>query len=230
MSAICNDRDPENCHRNYCQREKVCAESAASAPATQPAGAGVLVGREQDSFHVANAETKGVQGVGPVGFVARHADRSKTDTTTSVADSSRVQASNARVYTDAQLAAGVEALGICRDMGIPLSDETVAGIVYDYMTAEGPKRPLTIYMDEDPIDVEQFYRAKGFERMPATPTMTGAEIRDCGWKKQYERQMFIDHGNTGIPFEPIGTTQAVILMDGMRFVSIPPATCGEASR
>lgn len=194
------------------------------------------------------AAEQGLVGVGAIpfaGFVARHADRSKTDTTTSVAvdasreqiqdhlavaDSRRVQASNSRVYTDAQLAAGVEALGICRGMGIPLSDETVAGVVYDYMTAAGPKRPLTIYMDEDPIDVEQFYRSKGFERMPATPTMTGAEIRDCGWKKQYERQMFIDHGNTGIPFEPIGTTQAVILMDGMRFVSIPPATCGEASQ
>jgi hypothetical protein len=184
--------------------------------ATPPAAAGGSVGasREQDSFHVANAETQGVQGVGPVGFVARHADRSKTDTTTSVADSSRVQASNARVYTDAQLAAGVEALGICRDMGIPLSDETVAGIVYDYMTAAGPKRPLTIYMDEDPID----------EKLPATPTMTGQEIRDCGWKKQHEYQMFIDHGNTGVPFEPIGTTRAIVLVDGMRFISIPPAT------
>lgn len=127
-------------------------------------------------------------------------------------------------YTDEQLAAGVKALEFCRSRGIPLSDETVAGIVYDYMTAAGPKRPLTIYMDEDPIDVEQFYRAKGFEKLPATPTMTGQEIRDCGWKKQHEYQMFIDHGNTGVPFEPIGTTQAIVLVDGMRFISIPPAT------
>lgn len=127
-------------------------------------------------------------------------------------------------YTNEQLAAGVKALEFCRSRGIPLSDETVVGIVYDYMTAAGPKRPLTIYLDEDPIDVEQFYRAKGFEKLPATPTMTGQEIRDCGWKKQHEYQMFIDHGNTGVPFEPIGTTRAIVLVDGMRFISIPPAT------
>lgn len=157
---------------------------------------GVDASRGQDSFHVANAES------GPV------------------------QASDSRAYTDAQLTAGVEALGICRGMGIPLSDETVAGVVYDYMTAAGPKRPLTIYMDEDPIDVEQFYRAKGFEKLPATPTMTGQEIRDCGWKKQHDNQMFIDHGNTGKQFQPIGTTEAVILVNGMRFVSIPAATWG----
>ena len=31
MSARCNEI-PENCDRNYCQRENKCAEKAASAP------------------------------------------------------------------------------------------------------------------------------------------------------------------------------------------------------
>lgn len=162
--------------------------------ATHPVVAGGSeVARPENSFHAANAES------GPV------------------------QASDSRAYTDAQLTAGVEALGICRGMGIPLSDETVAGVVYDYMTAAGPKRPLTIYMDEEPIDVEQFYRAKGFEKLPPTPTMTGQEVRDCGWKKQHDRPLYIDHGNTGTPFELIGVSQAVALVDGMRFVCIPHA-------
>lgn len=254
-------RDPELCQLGTYQRAAVPGESAsgitiavdpmvlkivraveARAASRSPAQAGVRTERFRH-IDVSKPSAGVAGGVDasplPTGFVARHADRSKTDTTASMAgDASRgqdsfhvanaetrgVQASDSRAYTDAQLAAGVEALGICRGMGIPLSDETVAGIVYDYMTAAGPKRPLTIYMDEDPIDVEQFYRAKGFEKLPATPTMTGQEIRDCGWKKQHDRQMFIDHGNTGKQFQPIGTTEAVILVDGMRFVSIPAAT------
>lgn len=125
-------------------------------------------------------------------------------------------------YTDAQLAAGVTALELCRSRGIPLSDETVAGIVYDHMTAAAPQRPLTIYLDEEPIDVAQFYRAKDFEKLPKTPTMSGAEIRACGWKKN-DYPMFIDFGNTGKPFEPVGDANAVPLVHGMRFVCIPPA-------
>lgn len=126
-------------------------------------------------------------------------------------------------YTNEQLAAGVKALGFCRSRGIPLSDETVAGIVYDHMAAAGPRPPLTIYIDGDAIDVEQFYRAKGFERLPANPTMTGAEIRACGWKKN-DYPMFIDFGNTGVNFETVGETTAVQLVHGMHFVCIPHAT------
>lgn len=66
---------------------------------------GSEVARPENSFHAVNAESGSAQGVEPA------------------------------TYTDAQLAAGVTALEFCRSRGIPLSDETVAGIIYDYMTA-----------------------------------------------------------------------------------------------
>ncbi|MES1979597.1 MAG: hypothetical protein V4451_16265 [Pseudomonadota bacterium] len=76
-----------------------------------------------------------------------------------------------------------------------------------------------IYLDTDPIDVAQFYRSKGFQHLPPTPTMTGAEIRACGWKKN-NYQMYIDV----TPMVPVGDTESIPLEDGMKFFCIPPAT------
>lgn len=87
-----------------------------------------------------------------------------------------------------------------------------------------PIAALTIYLDEDAIDVGQFYRAKGFKNLPPTPTMSGAEIRACGWKKN-NYQMYLIPPD-GEPSIPVGDAQAIHLIDGMRFWCIPPATAG----
>ncbi len=87
-------------------------------------------------------------------------------------------------------------------------------------TAEpGQTKPkCVIYLETDPIDVAQFYRAKGFQHLPPTPTMTGAEIRACGWKKN-NYQMYIDV----TPMQPVGDTEAIPLKSGMKFFCIPEA-------
>jgi hypothetical protein len=88
-------------------------------------------------------------------------------------------------------------------------------------TSDTAAGSFTIFLDGDTIDVSQFYRAKGFECLPPTVTMTGAEIRACGWKKN-DYLMYIDYGD-GIPFKPVGDTTAIVLENGMRFVCVPRA-------
>ena len=75
---------------------------------------------------------------------------------------------------------------------------------------------MKIYCDNVEIDVTTEYKNRGFSELPSTITMPAYEIL-CASKAPANRGLW--HGN-----RKIENNESVILSDGMKFLSVPPAT------
>lgn len=83
---------------------------------------------------------------------------------------------------------------------------------------------ITVYVDRTAINVLQHYQRKGFTRLPATPTMTGAELKACvpGFNPSYELHLQRGSYLRDDPF--VADCEALALTEGMHFYSVAPAS------
>lgn len=81
---------------------------------------------------------------------------------------------------------------------------------------------MRIQIDRETFDVfESFYRPRGFKELPPGPTATGEEIRRIGDCVASAR---IDALYPDGRERPVADREAVALVDGMAFISVPTAT------
>ena len=75
---------------------------------------------------------------------------------------------------------------------------------------------MKIYCDGVLIDVVSEYNKRGFDKLPPAVTMTAFDIRHAA-DRPANRQIWL--GMT-----PLKDAESVSLIDGMEFISVPPAT------
>lgn len=81
----------------------------------------------------------------------------------------------------------------------------------------GNRLDITIRVDGEPINVLEFYQRQGFGRLPATPTMSGLQIK-AEARIDPSRGMWLSPA-VGHDAE-ISDNEAVALTDGMEFYTV----------
>jgi hypothetical protein len=82
------------------------------------------------------------------------------------------------------------------------------------------KGDLFIFMEGDTYNVSEFYRRKGFAKLPPSPSLSGAQIMEIADRDSTYR-LFCDDPWNESPRE-ISLFEAVPLISGMKFYATPP--------